>query len=260
MKPLLLVAASLLVAMPLPSRAAVQTREVTYRHGDLELQGFFAWDDARTGKRPGVLVAHEWWGHEQHARNQAKRLAESGYVGFALDMFGKGKVATHPKDAQAFVAEATKDREALAGRFLAALDTLKADPLVDPERVGAIGYCFGGATVLNMARRGTELDVAVSFHGSLATDAPAAKGAVKARVLVLNGADDPMVTSEQIEAFKKEMTDAGADFRFVNLAGAKHGFTNPAAGTHGIDALAYSATADAKSWKMLLKLLREVWP
>src|SRR6266850_4066867 len=137
-----------LLAMTSAASAAVRTKEVDYRQGSTVLQGFFAWDDAAKGKRPGVLVVHEWWGHNEHARNQAKRLAEAGYVGFALDMYGKGKLAAHPQDAQAFMAEATKDPAVVTDRFNAALAELKRDPHVDKEKIAAIGYCFGGGVVL----------------------------------------------------------------------------------------------------------------
>src|SRR6185503_4442864 len=155
--------------------AAIKTREVEYRQGETRLQGFFAWDDAVKGRRPGVLVVHEWWGHNEHARNQAKRLAEAGYVAFALDMYGKGKVATHPKDAEAFMKEATRDPEVAAARFNTALELLRKDPHVDRNQIAAIGYCFGGGVVLNMARSGADLAAVVSFHGALATNTPAQK-------------------------------------------------------------------------------------
>src|SRR2546421_10125826 len=160
--------------------ATVKTREIEYRQGDTVLQGFIAWDDAARGKRPGVLVVHEWWGHNEHARNQARRLAEAGYVGFALDMYGKGKVTTHPQDAQAFVSEATKDPAVLAARFNAALEQLKRDPHVDTTRIAAIGDCFGGAGGLGKARAGAELPPVVTFHGALATTSPPQAGKVKA--------------------------------------------------------------------------------
>lgn len=240
--------------------AEVETREVTYKQGETELSGFFAWDAAAKGRQPGVIVVHEWWGHNQHARNQAIRLTKAGYVGFALDMYGKGKVTTHPSDAQAFAAEATKDPQIVKARFLAALDLVRKDPHVDPQRIAAIGYCFGGGIVLAMARQGVDLAAVVSFHGAIATQQPAAPGAVKARLLVLNGADDPMVTAEQIEAFKKEMTAAGAKYEFVSLAHAKHSFTNPDADKVGMPALAYNAEADQASWDAMLKLLAEVFP
>jgi dienelactone hydrolase len=240
--------------------AAVKTNEIEYREGETVLQGFLAWDDALKGKRPGVLVVHEWWGHNEHARNQARRLAKAGYVAFALDMYGKGKLAAHPRDAEAFVTEATRDPAVPAARFDAALAQLQKSPRVDPERIAAIGYCFGGAVVLNRARAGAALDAVVSFHGALGTEAPAAPGKVKARVLVLTGADDPMIPSEQVEAFKSEMTAAGAKFEVVSYPGARHSFTNPDADKRGMEALAYSAEADRQSWARMLGLFKEVFP
>lgn len=254
---LALVAAWLSLA---PRTANVKTKEIEYRQGDTVLHGFIAWDDAARGKRPGVLVVHEWWGLNDHARNQARRLAEAGYVGFALDMYGNGKVTTHPQEAQAFVAEATKDPAVLAARFNAALEQLKQDPHVDPAKIAAIGYCFGGAVVLDMARAGADLTAVVTFHGALATKAPAAPGKVKARVLVLAGGADPFVPPEQVEALRKEMQAAGARFEIVTYPGAKHGFTNPDAGKYGMSQLAYDAAADRQSWAAMLKLFREVWP
>ena len=237
--------------------AEVKTKEVEYKQGDTVLQGFVAWDDAAAGKRPGVLVVHEWWGHNQHARNQAIRLAKAGYVGFALDMYGKGKVATHPQDAQAFMAEATKDPAAMKARFDAALAQLKADPHVDPDKVAAIGYCFGGAVVLGMARAGEDLDAVGAFHGPLATQTPAQKGAVKARVLAQIGEADPMIPMSQVADFKKEMEAAGVTYKVMTYPGAKHGFTNPDAGSFGMDALAYDKSADEKSFAVLLDWLKE---
>ena len=258
----LAVAAALISLAPAsPHRGTnVKTREVEYRQGETVLQGFVAWDDAARGRRPGVLVVHEWWGLNEHARNQARRLAEAGYVGFALDMYGKGKVTTHPQDAQAFVAEVTKDPAVLAARFNAALEQLKRDPQVDSTRIAAIGYCFGGAVVLGMARAGADLAAVVTFHGSLATMHPAQQGKVKARVLVLAGAADPFVPPEQVDAFKREMQAAGAHFEVVTYPGAKHGFTNPDAATYGMAQLAYDPDADRQSWEAMLKLFREVFP
>ena len=239
--------------------ATVKTREIEYRQGETVLQGFIAWDDAAPGKRPGVLVVHEWWGHNEHARNQARRLAEAGYVGFALDMYGKGKVTTHPQDAQAFVSEVTKDPAVLAARFNAALEQLKRDPHVDTGRIAAIGYCFGGAVVLDMARAGAPLAAVATFHGALATKTPAQPGKIKARILVLAGGADPFVPPEQIEGFKREMQAAGARFEVIVYPGAKHGFTNPNAGQYGMPQLAYDAQADRESWAAMLKLFKEVF-
>ena len=241
-----------------PESATVKTREIEYRQGDTVLQGFLAWDDAAPGKRPGVLVVHEWWGHNEHARNQARRLAEAGYVGFALDMYGKGKVTTHPQEAQAFASEATKDPAVVAARFNAALDQLKRDPHVDTTHIAGIGYCFGGAVVLDLARAGAPLATVVTFHGALATKAPAQPGRVKARILVLAGGADPFVPPEQIEAFKREIQAAGARFEVIVYPGAKHGFTNPTASQYGMEQLAYNAEADRQSWAAMLKLFKEV--
>ncbi|MFO0573211.1 MAG: dienelactone hydrolase family protein [Polyangia bacterium] len=262
----LLVAAAALCALACagPARAEVKTQEIEYKQGQTPLTGFIAWDDAlgdkKTGKRPGVLVIHEWWGHNQHARNQAVRLAKAGYVGFALDMYGKGKLAQHPKDAMAFVAEATKDPAQLKARFDAALARLKAVPQVDPGKIAAIGYCFGGGVALDMARAGEDLAAVATFHGSLSSKMTAKKGAIKPRILVLTGADDPMIGAPQVEAFRKEMTDAGARFEIVSYPGVKHSFTNPDADKAGVPGLGYSATADTESWDALLKFLREVFP
>src|SRR5438132_12188255 len=206
--------------------ATVKTREIEYRQGDTVLQGFIAWDDASKGLRPGVLVVHEWWGHNEHARYQAKRLAEAGYVGFALDMYGKGKVTTHPQDAQGFMNEVKKDPAVIPARFYAALKQLKQDPHVSADHIAAIGYCFGGSVVLDEARSGADLDVVVSFHGALATKSPAELGRVRARVLVLTGAADPFVPKEQVEAFTQEMKAVGAKFQVITYPGVKHGFTN----------------------------------
>src|SRR5689334_2600317 len=243
-----------------PNQATIQTKEVEYRQGSTVLKGFIAWDDAVAGKRPGVLVVHEWWGLNDHARNQARRLAEAGYVGFALDMYGKGKVTTHPQEAQAFAAEATKDPAVMAARFNAALEQLKHDPHVDSTRIAAIGYCFGGAVVLGMARSGADLAAVVTFHGALATQSPAQPDKVKARVLVLAGGADPFVPPDQVEAFKREMQAAGARYEVVVYQGAKHGFTNPDAAQYGMSQLAYNAEADRESWAAMRKLFREVFP
>ena len=251
---LAMVAAALAIAST--AFAEVKTREVEYRQGDTALQGFVAWNDAMPGKRPGVVVVHEWWGHNEHARHQARRLAEAGYVAFALDMYGKGKLATHPADAEAFMKEATKDPEVVAARFDAALDLLKQDPHVDPSRIAAIGYCFGGGVVLDQARAGADLKAVVSFHGSLGTSQPAQPGKIKARVLVLTGGADPMNPAAVVAAFKKEMTAAGARFEVISYPGAKHAFTNPDAGKYGMDALAYDAQADKQSWAAMLKLFK----
>ena len=240
--------------------AAVKTEAVTYDQAGTVLQGFLAWDDTATGQRPGVLVVHEWMGHNEHARNQAKRLAEAGYVGFALDMYGDGKVATHPGDAQKFMSEAMSQPEVMKERFLAARALLAGNPHVNPDHIGAIGYCFGGGVVLAMARQSVDLDLVATFHGSLGTGQKAAPGSVKPRVLVLHGGADPMIPPAQVDAFRQEMTAAGADFEVVVYENAKHSFTNPDADQAGMPALAYDAETDRASWQRLLEDLAEVFP
>lgn len=256
------VASTLAVALLLSATAAlaaVKTKEIEYKQGDTTLQGYLAWNDSAKGKVPGVLVVHEWWGHNAHARRQAERLAKAGYVGFALDMYGKGKVATHPADAQTFAAESMKDPAAQKARFDAALDLLKQDPHVDPARIAAIGYCFGGGVVLNMARAGEDLQAVVTFHGALATDHPAEKGMIKPRILVNTGDADPFVPADQVAAFETEMKAAGANYQVLHYAGAKHSFTNPDAATYGMEQLAYDADADKKSWAAMLKMFKDVF-
>lgn len=248
-------AAALLAAAV--ASAEVKTREIEYTQGETTLQGYMAWDDAAKTKRPGVVVVHEWWGHNAHARRQAERLAKAGYVAFALDMYGKGKVTTHPADAQTFAAEATKDLAVVGARFDAALEQLKQDPHVDAEKIGAIGYCFGGAIVLGMARVGADLDAVATFHGSLGTQTPAGKGKVRGRILVMTGAADSFVPPEQVAAFEAEMKAAGAKYEVIRYPGARHSFTNPDAGTYGMEALAYDADADRKSWAAMLRMFRK---
>lgn len=247
-----------LLALAGAARAEIRTQEIEYRQGDMALQGFVAWDDAVAGKRPGVLVIHEWWGHNAHARNAAVKLARAGYVGFALDLFGKGKVTTHPQDAKAFVAEATREPEVARARFDAALARLKAQPQVDPERIGVIGYCFGGGVALDMARAGEPLRAVATFHARLApSSAPARKGTFRPRaVLAQTGGADPMIPAAQVKAFEQEMKDAGVAVQVITYPGAKHGFTNPDADRAGMDGLAYDAEADRKSWDAAVRYLK----
>lgn len=243
--------------LPALAHAELTTQELEYKQGETVLQGFVAWDDAFKGKRPGVLIVHEWWGHNEHAREQARRLAAAGYIGFALDMYGKGKLASHPADAKAFVGEATADPKVTKARFDAALAQLKKQPQVNPNKIGAIGYCFGGGVALDMARASEPLAFVATFHGSLATKTPAKKGAIKPKLLILTGTADPMVAKDQVDAFKAEMTAAGAKFEVVEYPGAKHAFTNPDAGKAGVPGLEYNADADRESFAALLKLMKD---
>ena len=250
---LILVSLAMLVVVG----AAAAGEEVSYSADGTTLKGYIARPAKADGKRPGVLVVHEWWGNNDYPRKRADMLAQLGYVALALDMYGDGKVASHPKDAGAFAGEVRKHMDVAEKRFRAALALLASQRDVDTGRIAAVGYCFGGGMVLEMARRGLPLAGVVSFHGSLPTQTPARPGGVKAKVLVLNGADDPFVKPEQIEAFKKEMDAAGVDYRFINYPGAVHAFTNPDATENGKKfnlPLAYDADADRKSWEEMQRL------
>ena len=252
----------LLAVFAVTVQAKVVTKEVNYSADGLNLKGYLAYDDAQTSKRPGVLVVHEWWGQNEYIRKRARMLAELGYVALALDMYGEGKQATHPEDASKFSSAVMKNLDVAEQRFDAGLKLLKQQPQTDQQHIAAIGYCFGGGVVLAMARRGVDLDGVASFHGSLGAGAPAAPGKVKAKILVLNGADDPFVKPEQIAAFKEEMTAAGADFEFVNYPGAKHSFTNPAATENGKKfqlPLEYNAQADKESWQKLQSFFQQIF-
>ena len=257
----LLVAAGLLWAVP--SLAAVQGRDMEYRAADgTVLKGYLATDAGLAGRRPGVLVVHEWWGHNAYARKRAEMLAALGYTALAVDMYGGGQQAAHPEDAGKFAGAVRKDLPVMRARFLAALELLRAQPDVDPARVAAIGYCFGGGVVLEMARSGLDLKGVASFHGSLGGGSTAQPHVVKARVLVLNGADDKFVPAEQIEAFKKEMEAAGVNYKLVNYPGALHSFTNPDADEYAKKfnmPIAYNAAADQASWAELQVFFAEVF-
>lgn len=244
------------------TQAALHEENVEYRVGDTVLKGYLAWDDAKGDNQPGVLVVHEWWGLNDYARMRAKMLAELGYTALAVDMYGDGKNSEHAKDAKAFMLSVNETQGLAQQRFLAAKAFLTSRSNVNKDKIAAIGYCFGGSTVLNMARSGVDLKAVVSFHGNLVTQTPAQPGQVKAKVLVLNGAADKFVTLESIEAFKKEMVDAGVDYQFVNYPGALHGFTNPDAdrlGKANSLAVAYDAEADKQSWAAMQQLFKDVF-
>ncbi len=238
--------------------AKVVGKNVEYTAQGVVLKGYLAYNSGVKGKGPGILVVHEWWGLNDYTRRRARMLAELGYTALALDMYGEGKQAKHPDDAGKFASETMKNFDVAKARFTAAEDFLKRQPTVDPNQVAAIGYCFGGGVVLNMARQGADLKGVVSFHGSLAAVKPAEPGAIKAKILVLQGGDDKMTTPEQVEAFKEEMKKAGADYQFVVYPGAMHSFTNPDATALGKKfniPIAYNADADKKSWDEMKKFL-----
>jgi dienelactone hydrolase len=237
-------------------------QSVDYASQGTTFKGYLAFDKSLEGKRPGVLVVHEWWGLNEYARKRAQMLAELGYLALAVDMYGDGKTAMHPDDAGKFSSELMKNFDVAKTRFLAAMDFLKQQRMVDKAKIAAIGYCFGGGVVLNMARQGADLKGVASFHGSLAAIRPAQIGIVKAKILVLHGAEDTFVKPEQIEGFKKEMSEAKVDFQFISYPGAVHSFTSPEADDLGKKfnmPIAYNANADKQSWDELKMFLNKIF-
>ncbi len=235
--------------------------EVDYTAGGVVMKGYIAYDENMSGKRPGVLVVHEWWGTGDYTRRRARMLAELGYTALAVDMYGAGKQAANPEEAGKLSSWIATNFDLEKERFTAAMEFLGKQPTVDAGRIAAIGYCFGGGVVLNMALQGVDLRGAVSFHGSL----PAVKTPrkdVRSRILVLQGTGDKFVTPDQVEAFRKEMENAGVDFRIVLYQGASHSFTNPEADEYAKKfnlPISYDAEADRKSWEELREFLGQIF-
>ncbi|WP_269618774.1 dienelactone hydrolase family protein [Zhongshania sp. BJYM1] len=217
-------------------------------------------DSEVTQPSPAVVVVHEWWGLNDYARERAHQLAELGYTAIAVDMYGTGKSTSHPKDAMSFMNAALAEPEKMDARFDAALAILRKQPSVNSQKLFAIGYCFGGAVVLNQARRGLDLAGVASFHGSLGTDTKVEPGTIKAKVLVATGGADTMVPAKQVAGFVEEMSVAGVDFELLSFPGVKHSFTNPGSTELGKKydmPLAYDAHADKVSWDALMTMLAE---
>lgn len=246
----------------LNASAAIKSQTFEYSEGQTKMKGYLAWDDSFNNPRPGVLVVHEWWGHNDYAQRRARMLAEAGYLALAIDMYGDGKVTRHPDKASEFSKEALANLDVAEKRFEAAANWLNKHPLLKKNQISAIGYCFGGIVVLHMARAGSNLKAVASFHGNLGGKIQAEKDKVKAKILVLHGADDPFIPQEKVKAFELEMKNAEADFKVIQYPGATHSFTNPAADEIGKEfnlPLAYDEEADKKSWQALLDFLSETF-
>jgi dienelactone hydrolase len=257
-----LLAFMLMCGFSVTGLAALKSKEIVYQVDGNEFTGYLVYDDAIQGKRPGVLVVHEWWGLNDYARKRADMLAKLGYTAFALDMYGTGKVADHPDDAKGFMQAVTSNMPEAEKRFDKAKSILQQQPTVDAAHIAAIGYCFGGGIVLHMARVGDDLDGVVSFHGSLGTQEPAKKGQVKARVLVFTGAADPFAPPELVSAFEQEMQQAGVDYQLISYPGVKHSFTNPDADSFGQRfgmPLAYDKHADEDSWQRTQAFFKQIF-
>ncbi len=236
----------------------LQTTKIEYIQGNVVLEGYCALDDSKKGKKPVVLVAHDWSGRNDFACQKAEQLAELGYVGFALDMFGNGMIAKTKEERMALIKPFMEDRELLRKRIFAAYDTVRKLEVVNTARIGAMGFCFGGLCVLDLARSGVEMRGVVSFHGLLSAPKDIANKKIHAKLLALHGHDDPMVPPDQVAAFEKEMTAAGADWQVHIYGHAKHAFTNPAAHDESLGTV-YNSLADKRSWVAMREFFAEVF-
>ena len=245
------------VLLAAPAGAELRSKLVEYKDGNTVLQGYAVWDDGFKDKRPGILVAHEWWGFGPYVKRRADMLAKLGYTAFALDMYGKGVYAKDHEQAGKLAGAFLNERTAMRRRAMLGLDQLKKLPYVDESKLAAIGYCFGGTTVLELARMGAPLRGVASFHGNLATPTPATEKP-KAKIAVFQGGDDQM-TMPALPAFEDEMRKAGADWEATVYGGAVHSFTVAEAGSDNSKGMAYNKEADERSWKALQDFLAEVF-
>jgi dienelactone hydrolase len=239
------------------SQAAVQTKTIAYKHGDLECKGFLAWDDSVSGPRPGVLVVHEWWGLNDYARHRAEELAKAGYIAFAADMYGEGKSTTHPKEAGEMATKVRTNIEDWRKRATEALEVLKSQPQCDKTKLAAIGYCFGGSTALQLAYSGADLKAVATFHAALPVPTEDEAKQIKATLLICHGADDSFVPAKAIKTFRDALDNAGVKYEFVAYPGAVHSFTVPDADKQNIAGMKYDKAADEDSWKRMLELFQK---
>jgi dienelactone hydrolase len=246
-----------LVCGALAVRADLRTETVEYRDGDTVLEGYLAWDDAVRGKRPAVVIVHQWKGLTDYEKKRAEMLAQLGYVAFAADIYGKGVRAANAQEAGKLAGQYKNDPPLLRRRAQAAVDFIRQHELVKPGQIVAIGYCFGGTTVLELARSGAEVRGVVSFHGGLGTSMPAGEGDIHCSVLVLHGADDPHAPAEEVAALQKELRASGADWQLILYGGAVHSFTDWNAGTDRSRGAAYDEQADKRSWEAMKQFLDE---
>lgn len=252
-------AALMALVFPATIGAAVQEHTVDYTDGDTELEGFHAYDDRFEGPRPAVLIVHQWTGVSDYEKMRARMLAELGFNVFALDIYGKGVRPPAPQESAAESGKYKADRDLFRQRLQAGLEVLLEHELTDRDRVAAIGYCFGGTGVLELARSGADIAGVVSFHGGLDTPTPEDAANITASVLVLHGADDPFVPTEEVLAFEEEMRAAGVDWQLVSYGNAVHSFTQPMAGDDPSAGAAYEARADRRSWQAMRIFFAEIF-
>lgn len=239
--------------------AKIQRQTIPYQHGEVKLEGVMAWDDSITGKRPGILVVHEWWGLNDYAEKRAEQLAALGYVAFAVDMYGKGKVTDHGDQASQWANEVTTNLSVWQARALEGLRILEAHPQVDPQKLAAIGYCFGGATVMQLVYGGAPIKGVVSFHGSLPIPPASQTINSTAKVLIAHGDADPFLTAEHIRNFQSSLEHSGVDWHMVVYGGAQHSFTNPSANQYGMKGVQYQEQADRRSWRHMQVFFEEIF-
>jgi len=254
-----IVAGLILLLIGGAAQAAVQSKTVEYQDDDTQLTGHLFWDDAIDGERPGVLVIHEWWGLNEYAKKRAAMLAELGFVAFAADMYGDGRVTDQAEQASTWMQEVTADVEGWRERALLGLAQLRDSGLVSGNNLAAIGYCFGGGTVLQMSYGNAPLKGVVSFHGSLPAAPEEAQGQIGPRILVLHGQADGFIAREVVDNFRAKLDEAGADWEMNTYGGVRHGFTNPDAGRFGIANLVYDKSADERSWARMQGFFREIF-
>ncbi len=239
---------------------AIQTHTLAYTDSTgVTLKSHYAYPANTTTPKPAVLVAPEWWGLSAHAKHAAERLAEAGYVALTMDLYGNAQLTDDASVASANMTGLLNNPALLAERTQLALQTLQAQPQVQANQLAAIGFCFGGKVVLDMARRGAPLQAVTSFHGNLTPETPAQAGKVQAELLIEHGSDDPLAPPEMLQAFEAEMQAAGVRYHIDTFPGVRHGFTNPQATANGeknnFDALRYDADAAQTSWQNMLALL-----
>ncbi len=255
----LLTGTLLCFAFILNAHAKVITKPIKYTEADQEYTSFISYDDSIKGKRPGVLVVHEWWGLDDYAKRRMEMLAKLGYVAFAVDMYGTGKVTDDPEQAKSWMTEATTDVEWWRERAIAGIKRLKQHQLVDKNNIAAIGYCFGGGTVIQLAYGGVNLNGIVSFHGSLPPADEESFGKIKAKMLIAHGNTDPFIPRQMVTSFQDTLDKAGADWNMITYGNTLHSFTNPKADTRGMEALKYSKSADQHSWKAMQNFFDEIF-
>ncbi len=254
-----IVIAALLLSFSGVLSAKVVNETVTYKDGDTQLKGEIYYDDAIEGKRPGILVIHEWWGLNDYAKKRATMLAEMGYVAFAADMYGENKVTSHAKDAKGWMKQITSNVDAWQKRANLGLDVLKNHKFTDAANTAAVGYCFGGATAMQMAYAGSAVNGVVSFHGSLPPANESQAKAINTEIMIAHGNADPFVPDEKVSKFKAALDNADVKYDFHGYDGAKHAFTNPGASEYGIGALAYDENADTQSWNEMQSFFKKIF-